>query len=68
MDSMNLRGLIISKYHTVLNFGKALNWSSRKTYDLVNGKQEPTLREIEAMCKALSIEISEQMQVLFFAS
>ena len=55
-------------YHTVLNFGKALKWSSRKTYAIVNGKQEPTLRDMEAMCVALDVQIPEEMRSLFFSS
>ena len=52
MEGNNLRGRIISMYHSVLSFGKTLQWSSRKTYDIVNGKQEPTSKDIEAMCAA----------------
>ena len=67
MEEMNLRGRIISMYHTVRNFGKAINWSSRKTYDIVNGKQYPTAKDIEVMCKALNVEIPDEMRVLFFS-
>ena len=63
----NLRGRIIGMYHTVLNFSKAMNWSSRKTYDIVNGKQEPTSKDIEAMCAALEVQIPEDMRLLFFS-
>ena len=68
MNKNYLRGRIISMYHTVLNFGKALNWSSRKTYSIVSGKQEPTSKDIEAMCEALHVEIPEEMRLLFFSS
>ena len=63
-----LRGRIIAMYHTIRNFGKALNWSSRKTYDIVNGKQEATSKDIEDMCKALDVEIPDVMRSLFFSS
>lgn len=63
-----LRGRIIAKFHTVLAFGKALNWSSRKTYDIVNGKQEATSKDIEDMCEALDVEIPDVMRSLFFSS
>lgn len=66
MGENNLRGRIISKYRTVLNFGKILHWSARKTYDIVNGKQEPTAKDIEAMCDALDVVIPEDMRMLFF--
>ena len=63
-----LRGRIISMYHSVKNFGTQLNWSTRKTYNIVNGKQEPTGKDIEAMCDALDIEIPDNMRSLFFSS
>ena len=66
METNNLRGRIISMYHSVINFGRALHWSSRKTYDIVNGKQEPTAGDIEVMCTALNVEIPEDMRLLFF--
>ena len=66
MSGNNLKGRIISKFNSVLNFGKFLNWSARKTYDIVNGKQEPTAKDIEAMCAALDVIIPEEMRMLFF--
>lgn len=67
MEANTLRGRIISMHHTVLNFAKVLNWSSRKAYDIVNGKQEPSGRDIEAMCAALDVQIPAEMRSLFFA-
>lgn len=61
-----LRGRIIAMYQTVLNFGNHLGWSSRKTYNIVNGKQEPTGKDIQAMCDALDIRIPDDMRLLFF--
>ena len=53
-------------YKTLLNFSKVINWSSRKTYDIVNGKQEPTAKDIEDMCDVLNVQIPEDMKLLFF--
>ena len=61
-----LRGRIVSMYRSLLNFARAVGWSSRKTYDIVNGKQEPTAKEIEQMCSALKVEIPDDMRQLFF--
>lgn len=63
-----LRGRIISMYRSLLNFARAIGWSSRKTYDIVNGKQEPTAKDIEDMCRALRVEIPEDMRELFFTA
>ena len=66
MNENHLRGKIISIYHSVLNFAKVMHWSTRKTYDIVNGKQEPTASDIDAMCTALDIQIPDDMRSLFF--
>ena len=62
-----LRGRIIAKYGTVLNFGRFLKWSTRKTYNIVNGKQDPSGKDIEAMCAALDVFIPADMRSLFFS-
>ena len=67
MEGNKLRGRIISMYGTVQHFGKVMKWSSRKTYDIVNSKQDPTGREIEQMCNALDVTIPEEMRALFFS-
>lgn len=68
MEEITLRGRIVSKYNTVINFSRAMKWSTRKTYDIVNGKQDPTGKEIEAMCDALDVKIPADMKAMFFPS
>lgn len=68
MEEITLRGRIVSKYNTVINFSRAMKWSTRKTYDIVNGKQDPTGKEIEAMCAALDVKIPADMKAMFFPS
>lgn len=66
MEEMNLRGRIVGMYNSVKNFSEVMKWSTRKTYDIVNRKQEPTGKEIEAMCVALHVQIPADMKALFF--
>ena len=66
MEEMNLRGRIVVMYNSVKNFSEVMKWSTRKTYDIVNRKQEPTGKEIEAMCVALHVQIPADMKALFF--
>ena len=68
MEENTLRGRIISMYHTILNFAKAIGWSSRKAYDIVNGRQEPTGKDIEQMCDVLNVQIPAEMKALFFSA
>lgn len=67
MEGMTLRGRIVSKYNSVKNFSQVMGWSTRKTYDIVNGKQDPTGKEIDAMCGALDVQIPEDLRALFFS-
>lgn len=61
----NLRGRIIAKYRTVKNFAIAVKWSNRKAYDVLNGKQELTLMDMEKICEALDLEIPSEIRYLF---
>ena len=66
MSENYLRGKIIGMYGSLLKFSEVLEWSSRKVYDIVNGNQEPTGKDIEAMCAALKVEIPNEVKKLFF--
>ena len=61
-----LRGRIIAKFRYVKRFADAVGWSTRKAYDIVNGKQELTATDIDEICAALEIEIPEDLRILIF--
>ena len=67
MGNNDLRGRIISMYHSIKKFAEVIGWSSRKAYDIVNGNQEMTGKDIDQMCKVLDVKIPEDMRLLFFA-
>lgn len=50
-----LRGAVAAKYGTCEAFSQALQWSGRKTRDIVSGRQIPTARDIEQMAVALDV-------------
>ena len=62
----NLRGRIIAKFRTVTNFAKAVGWSNRKAYDILNGRQEMTIEDMETICIVLAVEIPSDIRELFF--
>ena len=62
-----LKGRIVSQYRTMAAFAKSIGWSSRKISKIVNGKQDPTGKDIETMAEALHVEIPSELQVLFFS-
>lgn len=65
--NMKLRGKIVEMYGSIAKFAECIGWSARKVSYIVNGKQEPTGKEIEMMASALKVEIPEDLRVLFFA-
>jgi hypothetical protein len=50
-----LRGAVAAKFGTCEAFSQALNWSGRKTRDIVSGRQTPTARDIQQMAEALGL-------------
>ena len=66
MGNNYLRGRIVERYRTVKCFAREIGWSNRKAYDIVNGRQEPTSRDIDEMCKALGVEVPEEIRLMFF--
>ena len=66
MQNNNLRGRIIAMYGTVKDFAVEVGWSKRRAYDIVNGKQEMTAKDIDTMCEWLKVDIPNEMRELFF--
>lgn len=64
--NMTLKGRIIECFGSVLKFAEKIGWSHRKAYDIVNGKQEPTARDIENMAEILCVTIPDELHALFF--
>lgn len=60
-----LRGRIVEQYKTIKRFAEELGWSFRKAYDVVNGRQEATAKDIEAMSEALHVSVPEEFRALF---
>lgn len=66
MPKDELRGRVVAMFRTVLNFAHKVGWSNRKAYDILNGKQEMTAKDIEVICSALDITIPDEMRRLIF--
>jgi len=66
MEGNPLRGVVAEKFGSCAKFAKALNWSGRKTRDIVSGRQVPTAKEIKEMADTLEVkEPTEFMRVFF---
>lgn len=66
MEGNPLRGVVAEKFGSCAKFAKALNWSGRKTRDIVSGRQVPDAKDIKEMADTLEIkEPTEFMRVFF---
>lgn len=50
-----LRGAVAARFGTCEAFSRALNWSGRKTRDIVSGRQTPNATDILQMADALGV-------------
>ena len=67
MKNMTLRGRVISSFGTIGKFAAAIGWSRRKASCIINGQQEATASDIEAMATLLNVELPEEFRILFLA-
>lgn len=58
--------ILIRKFGSIASFAKAINWSNRKAYDIVNGKQEPTASEMAVMAEVAGINTAEEFIDFFY--
>lgn len=61
-----LRGIVIEKYGSMSRFAIALNWSGRKTRDIVSGRQIPTAKDIGQMATTLNVTSPKDFMRIFF--
>jgi len=66
LNQMTMRGLAISKYHSMGKFAKHIGWSARKTRDILSGRQQPTAKDIEELAVAFEIVTAEEFVSFFY--
>lgn len=67
MKNQTLRGRVISVFGTIGKFAVSVGWSRRKASCIINGQQEATASDIEAMARVLNVELPEEFRALFLA-
>lgn len=55
-DGNELRGIVLSKFFSISNFARAMDWDRKKASRIVNNKQRPNADEMEQMAKRLEIQ------------
>lgn len=66
MEGNVLRGIVAEKFGSCAKFANALNWSGRKTRDIVSGRQIADTRDIKQMAKVLGINEPAEIIRIFF--
>ena len=54
----NVKGAVYARFKDIAELAQILGWSRQKLSPIVNGKKEPTLSDIQAMAKAMEMEVS----------
>lgn len=63
VNTMGLRGLIYGKYKSQTAFATHIGWSKQKLSKIINGAQEPTVRDIGDMAAALDKPLGEIAEI-----
>lgn len=66
MDTVNLRGLVYSKYKTISEFADAVGWKRGKAGRILSGTQEMDVSDIQTVAQALGICSREEFTLIFF--
>lgn len=66
-ESVNIRGLVLSKYHSISEFAKAIGWSRNKASRMLNGVTALSADDMAEMSALLGIKTPENFVHYFFA-
>ena len=67
MEVLNLKGVAISKYGSCVKFAAAMGWNRNKADRILNGRQDPSLRDIEHMIRYMNLP-NDLIVPLFFGT
>ena len=65
MELVTLKGIAVSKYGSCLGFARAMGWNRSKADRILNGKQDPTLKDIKAMAEIMEMPNDAIVPVFF---
>lgn len=62
MNENALRGAVYAKYESLTALARALGWSRQKVSNVIGGKVEPSLEDVDKLSKALGIGLEQTAQ------
>ena len=66
-EVLTLKGVVLSKYGSCVKFADAMGWNRNKADRILNGKQDPSLRDIGHMVRLMSLP-DDLIVPLFFGT
>lgn len=61
----SLLAAVLTKFRSISNFARALNWDRKKASRIVNRQQLPTAKDMDEMADALDVHDCETFMHLF---
>ena len=55
MELLTLKGIALSRYGSCVKFADAMGWNRNKADRILNGKQDPSLKDIKTMVKKMEL-------------
>ena len=55
----NVKGAVYARYKDIADLANTLGWSRQKLSPIVNGKKEPSLSDVQAMAKAMDMDVAQ---------
>ena len=65
MQTKVIKGKIVEQYGSIGKFAEELNWSATKISRLLNGKQDPNVKDVKEIALALGIANPVDIVALF---
>lgn len=66
IETVNLRGMALSRFKTIGLFAKHVGWSRNKASRILSGVQEPDAEDMELLVEKLEIENEDVFLKIFF--
>lgn len=55
-EENELRGMVMTKYHSIISFSEAIGWDRKKASRIINRVQKPSAKDMEQMAKCLDVQ------------
>ena len=65
MQMITLKGVALSRYGSCVNFAKAMGWNRNKADRILNGRQDPSLKDIKRITERMALPADVILPIFF---